>query len=287
LAWRAFTEPSPQLTEIDDRPHPNGRQIIPDAGEEEPHMACANGIRFTPNLVVGLTVTAAGAALLLDTLDVINARDLLRFWPAVLVLFGLSIIVQALQGGPAGAAQRPIITPGFVILLVLAGLFLSNFLQRFQPSTNGAAGSNNPAVYAVMSRSTRTSAAAPFRGANMTTFMGRSRLDLSDAQLAPGEEAIVDVLGMMGAVELVVPDGWDVQVEAFPVMGRVADRRFLSSRTRTQPASEARDTTGAPGETVAETDQAPPPSPAAAASAEPPRVIVRGFIMMGNLHIES
>jgi hypothetical protein len=244
-------------------------------------MACANGTRFTPNLVVGLTVTAAGTALLLDTLDLLNARDLVRFWPAVLVLFGFSIIVQALQGGAAGPAQRPIITPGFVIMLVLAGVFASKVLQR---PANRATDSSNPAVYAVMSRSTRTSAAAPFRGANMTTFMGRSRLDLSDAQLAPGEEATVDVLGMMGAVELVVPEGWDVQVEAFPVMGRVADRRFLASRPRARPAPEAQDTTEVAGETVAENDQAPAPP---AASAEPPRVIVRGFIMMGNLHIES
>jgi hypothetical protein len=87
--------------------------------------------------------------------------------------------------------------------------------------------------------------------------MGKSRLDLREAVLAPGEEAVIDVFGMMGAVEVVVPDEWDVEVETVPVMGRVNDRRMLPARTA--------DDSGL----------------------TPPRVVVRGFIMMGALNIES
>jgi hypothetical protein len=244
-------------------------------------MASEDGFRFTPNVVVGLTLTIAGGVLMLDTLDMLDARDAARFWPVLLVLFGLSVIVQALQRGSngmsPGGGQRPIVTPGFVIMFVVIGLLVSNAFQRRDRGSDGS----SQTVFAVMGRTTRTSTAAPFRGADMTTLMGRSRLDLRQAMLGPGEEAVIDVFGMMGAVEVVVPEDWDVEVEAIPLMGRVSDRRFLPARVRDAPELDLPD--GADAVSQAGTG----PAPAGPDGIVPPRVILRGFIMMGALQIES
>ena len=241
-------------------------------------MSCAGRTGFTPNLVVGLTITVAGGVLLLDRLGLMEATEALRYWPALLILFGASVIAQALAGGPAaasGSAPRPIIGPGFVILLVFISVMVSNAWR----GGNGWPDRQGQNVFAVMGNTTRTSEGEPFDGADMMTLMGRSRLDLREARLAPGEEAYIDVVGIMGGVDVLVPEGWDVDVEAVPLMGRVRDRRLFPRLNRELTPSTERGREAGRGEQVPRSE-ARPDSPA-------PRLIVRGFIMMGALNIES
>ena len=62
---------------------------------------------FTPNLVIGLTVMAVGVVLLLDTLGIRDAASMMKFWPALIVLFGASIVAQAFRpADPAVGARR-------------------------------------------------------------------------------------------------------------------------------------------------------------------------------------
>lgn len=248
--------------------------MMSDEALEEEHiqMACENRFGFAPNVVVGIAMTAVGIVLMLDRLDLMNARDAARYWPILLIMFGASVVLQAFRGGPEGGpgarGQRPIVTPGFVILLVIAGLLAANVLQpRIMARTDGRTDS----VVAVMGRAARTSDSRTFTGSSMTTFMGNSRLDLREAMLAPGAEAIVDVFGMMGAVELIVPEGWVVDVEAVPLMGRVDDSRLRTIRSSSGSAG------------AQQGDAAAQP----AAAVDPPRVVVRGFMMMGRLSIRS
>ena len=108
----------------------------------------------------------------------------------------------------------------------------------------------------------------------MTSIMGESRLDLRQASIAPGEQAVIDVFTLMGGLVLQVPEGWTIDVQALPVMGRVNDRRGSRNRADDQPLPES-PATGIEDRT--------PPAEAVA----PPRVVLRGFIMMGGLVIRS
>jgi len=78
---------------------------------------------------------------------------------------------------------------------------------------------------------------------------------------------------MMGKVDLLVPDDWKVEVEAMPVMGTVRDRRFRSQiridDQRTPPAEA----------TTADTPAVQAPTP--------PRVVLRGFVLMGAVVVRS
>ena len=91
-----------------------------------------------------------------------------------------------------------------------------------------------------------------FRGGEMTSVMGRSDLDLRQTTVAPGEEAVIEVFTLMGGSTIRVPEGWSVEMRAVSIVGGAKDRR-----------SGARDVPGAP------------------------RIVVRGFIMMGGLNIRS
>src|SRR5215475_9751136 len=49
----------------------------------------------TPHLVIGLIIMFVGIILTLDVLELVNARDILRFWPVALLAFGVANLTQA------------------------------------------------------------------------------------------------------------------------------------------------------------------------------------------------
>jgi hypothetical protein len=153
------------------------------------------------------------------------------------------------QNGPARATW-------IVIAVVLLGVVLLANL----PGRNGStSGNDHPRLAALMGSAQRTSDTKAFTGAEMTAMMGSCMLDLTHAQIVPGGEATVDIFAMMGSVTIRVPDGWTVDTRAIPVMGAIRDDRW--------PAPAA----GSEGATVA----------------PPPRLVLRGLVMMGGILIKS
>ena len=145
-------------------------------------------------------------------------------------------------------------TTWMVIAIVLLGAVMIGYL----PGRNASSG-DHPRLAALMGSAQRTSDTQAFTGAEMTAMMGSCSLDLSHAQIAPGAEATIDIFAMMGSVTIRVPDGWTVDTRAIPVMGAVRDNRW------------------------------PAPSAASDAStpAQPPRLVLRGMVMMGSIFIKS
>jgi hypothetical protein len=114
-------------------------------------------------------------------------------------------------------------------------------------------------MFAVWSSFRRASAASPFRGGDITAIMGGGQLDLRLATIPPGEEAILDIVAVMGGVEILVPSNWEVSTPILPFMGGVEDKRFPPLQT--DPNAVRRETGG--------------------------RLVLRGLVMMGGVHIKS
>lgn len=70
--------------------------------------------------VAGAILIVLGVLFLLDNLDVVNARDVLRFWPLVLIALGLTRLL---------APRRPEDLTGAIVLLFLGGVFLLRALH--------------------------------------------------------------------------------------------------------------------------------------------------------------
>lgn len=210
-------------------------------------------LRVTPNLAYGICLVLLGWTLILDRLRVVEADQILRYWPVGLVLLGLTLVVQSLQRSEPGAAgeREQSLNGGHVIVWIVVALLVSQALQRDTFSARTDSG-ENVGVFAVMSRHQQVSRASVFAGGDMTSVMGRADLDLRQTTVAPGEEAVIEVFTLMGGSTIRVPEGWTVVVRAVPIMGSVKDRR-----------SGARDVPGSP------------------------RIVVRGFIVMGGLDIRE
>jgi hypothetical protein len=245
-----------------------------------------------PHLMVGVALILLGLVFALERMGVVEARALLQFWPVLLILFGAALIVQALWGDPdASLRRRHDALGGFWVLLVIVALFSWQAQRRSESAARGP-DADTVSLFALMGSDQRSSLATRFRGGEMTSVMGQTRLDLREAVIPPGEEAVIDVFTLMGSAVVQVPRTWVVTVQTAPVFAGVRDQRGLSPEeieaadAQSRERRRGRDRIGVPRDgsqapaTLEPVDTPPDGSP-------PPRVVLRGFIMMGALTIRS
>jgi cell wall-active antibiotic response 4TMS protein YvqF len=234
-------------------------------------------VPVTPRLVLGVGLALFGAVLTLDRLGLVEADLLLRFWPVILIAIGV------LQYRHAPGSQRGARSVNGVIWIVIGVWLLLNSLRilrvgiwdLFWPLVLIAIGvslvrqtlrrSDTPAgpieerlsVFAVLSGGKRA-IVGPFRGGEITAFMGGTQIDLRQAIIPPGEVARLEVFAVMSGCDLVVPSTWIVTTPAVVVLGGIEDKRL--------PAL---------------------PEATAVARTPPPQLILSGFLMMGGITIKS
>jgi predicted membrane protein len=232
---------------------------------------------MSTRVVGGLVVLALGVLFTLDSLNVLRAREYLRFWPIVLVAIGVSQIMQArtparvfagviwiMVGGTMLSNNLRVLRIAWPLFLVFIGgyivwraVFTRSVLQATTdadraPSADGDAGATLSAI-GVLSGVDRRISSQAFRGGEVTAFMGGGKVDLREAAPAGGK-AVIDVFAVMGGFEILVPETWAVVIEVVPFMGGVDDK------TR------------------------PPKPPLEGTS---PTLVVRGFVMMGGVEIKN
>ena len=236
------------------------------------------GSLMTPRLIVGLAIALFGVVLVLDRLNLVVADQALRWWPAVIVAIGAMIFAQSRRIGGGINGVIVMLIGGWLLLntlgilrvrfwemfwpLVLIGIGSVLVLQAMRRRTREASGADADttlAVFAVLSGVKRISTAERFRGGEVTAFMGGAQLDLRQATIPPGEEAVLDIFAVMGGCEIIVPPSWTVVTPLVPVMGGIDDKRL-----------------------------APLPGGAESLGGRPaPRLVLRGLLMMGGIEIKS
>ncbi len=144
-----------------------------------------------------------------------------KLWPLALVVIGASILWRAYRP-PQGCCteSRPaddLIDP----TIALGG-------TPPPPRAAGPPRSSFVKAAAVMGAIERMTDSADFRGADLVAFMGACELDLRHARIA-GDTAVVDVLALMGGIEIYVPDTWAIEAKVFPLMGGMGDETHLNT----------------------------------------------------------
>jgi cell wall-active antibiotic response 4TMS protein YvqF len=198
--------------------------------------------RLTSQVVLGLLVIAVGVLFTLDNLEVLDARDYLRYWPAGLVAVGGLKLWQAARDGQ-GWFSGVFFTVLGVWMLVnrivyirldardvwpLLLLGLGGFMvwrgfgvrRRGQPLDGRA----RLSALAIMGGVARRSNAPDFAGGEIMAIMGGCEIDLRQASIAPGNDAVIDVFAFWGGIQIRVPEDWTVVTSAIPLMGGVEDK---------------------------------------------------------------
>jgi len=192
-------------------------------------------------------------------------------WPIVVIVFGL---IVALNGGTRRRWQRPTSLAGpadparprrperptyplspLAVLGIWIAVVAGQQVSGIRPSSQVEAG-DRVHVVSVMGRSGHISRATAFDGADVTTVIGRSVLDLREATVAPGVDPVVQVVLGMGTIIVRVPETWTVDTGAISAIGSVRDER-------------------------------PAPAEPDASVGPAPRLVLRGVVLMGTLRVTS
>lgn len=196
-----------------------------------------------PRLILGLSIVLIGAVFLLNNLDVVDAHSILRYWPALLMILGLSYIAQSCSaGGRIWGSVLAFVGAGLllerldyisfdiwdfwpVILVIAGGSIVWQALMRRQAVASSLSEDADSTVraVAVMAGFQRSNASSDFRGGELTAVMGGLEIDLRSASIKAGE-AVIEVFAFWGGIELKVPDDWTVVVKATPFMGGFDDK---------------------------------------------------------------
>jgi hypothetical protein len=228
--------------------------------------------RLTSQVVLGLMAIAVGIIFTLDNMELIDGRDFLQYWPIVFVALGALKLWDARRTGHGWLGGLIFVGLGTYMLLgrivyfeisvremlPLSLVLLGGFMvwrgfggaRRRRGPADGNASFSGLAIMAAVARRSNSQA---FQGADLTAIMGGCEIDLRQASIVPGTEAVIDVFAFWGGIDIKVPDDWTVISRAVPLMGGIDDK------TR-------------------------PPQPAPALEK---RLIISGIVLMGGVVVKN
>ncbi|MEM1203516.1 MAG: DUF5668 domain-containing protein [Acidobacteriota bacterium] len=194
----------------------------------------------TPRLIFGLTLILIGVAYTLDRFGYLQAGDLIRFWPVVLVVAGLSKMFW-----PGSDSSR---WSGLIIFGIGAWMLLYDFeiidfsfwdwwplvlvLVGIRLALQGLGGAeqrrslddgDNVNSLAMLGASVLSNNSSNFTGGDLVAFMGGCDVDLRSARIADGP-AVIDAFAFWGGVDIKVPEDWNVTLKGIPILGGYEDK---------------------------------------------------------------
>jgi predicted membrane protein len=151
--------------------------------------------------LLGIVLIVLGAIFLLDSSGAIELRPFMRtWWPALLVLWGVFLIMRRASASATGGAQE-------------AGQPAMDTQEPHSPAER-IEQSN------VFGNVEVSLASQNFSGGTVSTVFGDCRIDLTKAQLAEGEHTLA-VSGVFGKILLTLPPGMAYALSANSFMGSV------------------------------------------------------------------
>jgi hypothetical protein len=197
-------------------------------------------------LWVGIVLVFFGVMWTFDNLGWTAAGEVMRWWPALLLAYGLvrlsglGLPRSTMQGAfftivgmLLVAARLASVHVGFGVIfplaLVMAGVSIVRRSVRGEGVvTEGETGDEVIRLTAVMGGATRRAVGTALQRAELCAVMGGLELDLREAQPAAGR-IVVDAFACMGGIEIIVPETWRVQSdEIVPIAGAFEDRTLHS-----------------------------------------------------------
>lgn len=213
----------------------------------------AQWTRMSGHLIIGIIFVVMGVLFLLEKLSPIQAGIyFLRFWPALLVVYGLGRIAggyglnDRLWGGlwvfvgtwmvleHIGIVNRSIWDFWPVIFIAIGLSIVLRAVNRPGVSAPEGTDASRLSAFALWSGVERRYTSQMFQGGEATAIMGGVEIDLRQALLPEGLPVVVDVFALWGGIDIRIPGDWSVRNEAMAILGAVEDTRKEVSSNATR-----------------------------------------------------
>jgi len=206
-----------------------------------------SGRSTASGVVIGAAIVAAGSALLLDNLGIIHFEDIWKFWPVILIIWGISRLLEGTS--PVHWVWGGLITlvgalflldnldlipfridfGALIIPMVIIGFGISLLLRNFdwkRPGDQGAAPASTKSdvgMAAIFSGRKSRIESPDFKGGEIIAVFGGVKLDMRHAGIA-GDRAVIGVNDMFGGVDIRVPENWNVVMKGVGIFGAFEDK---------------------------------------------------------------
>jgi predicted membrane protein len=210
--------------------------------ENNENTAVKYGLK-TKSLVFGLIVLGLGFAWLLHNFGIIGDRawDVIFSWQMLLIAIGvvnisndssrgIGWILVAIGGFflvsdyyDLPTSFRHVFWPALLIIIGLVLIFGSSRIFRRRNFTISK-GEDFIEEVAVFGGGDRIINSQSFRGGKIVAVFGGSKIDLTKAELAPGNVEI-EIVSIFGGSTMVIPTDWNVKLEVFNIFGGYGDKR--------------------------------------------------------------
>jgi len=190
----------------------------------------------TPRLVLGLSIMLAGLVLALDSLGILDAGFVFRFWPLILIAVG----VVKWQTPHQSSAAFVWVAAGVALLFMTVGRMPASRLwaamlffvganiawRALRPPVprDGGDPTSHVNMTAVLGGAKAVSHATDFRGGQAMATLGGCEIDLRHASMPEGGEAIIDTFAFWGGIEIKVPEDWQVVNRGSAFLGGFEDK---------------------------------------------------------------
>ena len=139
-----------------------------------------------------------GAGFLINNLDIVHIEIGNFIWPLILIVFGISLLVRAMENRSIRASGDPAIPTSKV---------------------------GDLSHFAIFGGGKRRVDSADFKGGDLFAFFGGVDLDLSrGCIIPPAGEAVIEANAIFGGVELRVPESWRVDIQGMGIFGGFEDK---------------------------------------------------------------
>lgn len=201
--------------------------------------------RLTGRLIFGIIVLALGLTWTLENLGFTDASLVLRWWPALLLTYGLvrfagldgarrqtSGLIFMVLGGwllarELGWVSFSIFKLWPVVMIIIGASLVWRSMRGPAPDAGPNSRSNYPRPFAFMGANTTNVESQTLEALEVTAVMGGVELDLHHAR-AERREVVAEVFAWWGGIEIAVPGDWEVISEVTPIMGGVENQSRLA-----------------------------------------------------------
>ncbi|MGE5382309.1 MAG: LiaI-LiaF-like domain-containing protein [Omnitrophica WOR_2 bacterium] len=145
-------------------------------------------------------------------------------WGTTLIVVGGMFLYKRYTGHP--------IDYFWPILIIIAGLAILFVRPRYWNQTNSGQSKegisegdvlNETAIFGGNDRIIRTE---NFKGGTVVSIFGGSKIDLTQANIQPGNTIYMGISSIFGGSTLIVPPDWNTKLEVTSILGGFSDKRY-------------------------------------------------------------